>query len=111
MTGHTSAVMASENSVNYALRVIKPLLDGQGTTAEVSLDAEKRDVERMQDALSKTVIAQGCGSWYVLKLANGREWNAQIYPWSQGHYWYRSLFPAWKDWQFRVSLIGDPHPP
>lgn len=104
MTGHTSAVIASENSINYSLRVIKPLLDGKGTTAEVSLDAEKRYVEDMQQALSRRVIAQGCSNWYVFKLPNGKTWNAQIYPWTQAHYWYRCLFPVWKDWQFRVSL-------
>lgn len=104
MTGHTSAILAAENSINYALRVIKPLLDGQGTTAEVSLDAEQRFVYRTQDALSKTVLATGCGSWYVSKLDDGREWNSTVYPWTQGHYWYRCLFPVWKDWQFRVSF-------
>lgn len=95
--------MASENSINYALRVIRPLLDGKGTTAELSLDAEKKYVDQVQDRLSQTVLATGCGSWYVSKLDNGREWNATIYPWSQSYYWWRSLFPVWKDWQFRVS--------
>ncbi|KAF3766799.1 monooxygenase [Cryphonectria parasitica EP155] len=103
LTGHTSAIMASENSINYALRVIKPLLDGQGTTAELSFDAEQKYVYKMQDALSKTVLATGCGSWYVSKLDNGKEWNMAVYPWTQGHYWWRSLFPVWRDWQFRVS--------
>lgn len=103
LNGHTSVLMASENSCNYSLRVIKPLLDGGGTVAEVSLDAEKDYVGRIQEALSKTVLATGCGSWYVNKLDNGREWNATMYPWSSAHYWYRCLFPVWKDWQFRVS--------
>lgn len=103
LNGHTSVVMASENSCNYALRIIKPLLEGQGTVAEVSFSAEKQYANRVQDALSKTILATGCGSWYVTKLEDGREWNPTIYPWSQAHYWYRSLFPVWKDWQFRVS--------
>lgn len=103
LNGHTSVLMASENSCNYSLRVIKPLLDGGGTVAEVSLDAEKDYVGRIQEALSKTVLATGCGSWYVNKLDNGREWNATMYPWSSAHYWYRCLFPVWKDWHFRVS--------
>ncbi|KAJ4424050.1 hypothetical protein N0V82_001297 [Gnomoniopsis sp. IMI 355080] len=101
LTGHTSAVIASENSVNYALRIIKPLLDGKGTIAEVSPEAERKYVNQVQDALSKTVLATGCGSWYVTKLDDGREWNGTVYPWTQGHYWYRCLFPVWKDWHFR----------
>lgn len=95
--------MAIENSINYALRVIKPLLDGKGTTAEVSLDAEMRYVDSVQDALSKSVLATGCGNWYTMKLPNGREWNSTVYPWTQAHFWYRCLFPVWRDWQFRVS--------
>lgn len=104
LNGHTSVIMASENSCNYALRIIRPLLQGRGTVAEVSLAAEKDYVNNVQDALSKTVLAKECSSWYVHKLADGRQWNATTYPWSQAHYWYRSLFPIWKDWQFRVSL-------
>lgn len=105
MTGHTSAIIASENSTNYALRVIKPLLDGKGTIVEVSPEAERKYVDQVQDALSKTVLATGCGSWYVSKLDDGREWNGTIYPWTQAHYWYKCLFPVWKDWQFRVSDV------
>lgn len=104
VTGHTSAVIAIENSINYALRIIQPLLDGsKGTTAEVRFDAEQRYVGDSQAALAQTIHATGCGSWYVTKLADGRTWNSQIYPWSQAHYWWRSLFPVWKDWEFRVS--------
>lgn len=103
VTAHTSTVIAIENSINYALRIIKPLLDGKGTTAEVSFDAEQRYIEDSQAALSQTIHATGCGSWYVTKLEDGRQWNSQIYPWSQAHYWWRSVFPVWKDWEFRVS--------
>ena len=24
------------------------------------------------------------------------------YPWTQGHYWWRSLFPTWSDWNIKV---------
>lgn len=24
------------------------------------------------------------------------------YPWTQGHYWWRSLFPTWSDWYIKV---------
>jgi hypothetical protein len=39
--------------------------------------------------------------WYV----NGKEWNAMAYPWAQSHFWYRSLFPVWKDWDIKVSFL------
>jgi hypothetical protein len=27
------------------------------------------------------------------------------YPWTQGHYWWRSLFPTWTDWTIKVSFL------
>lgn len=104
-TGHTSAIMASENSVNYALRVIKPVLDGQASIASLKWDAEKQYSDRMQAALRNTVWNSGCQSWYVKKAGDGSEttWNAMSYPWSQAHYWYRSVFPVWEDWEYRAS--------
>lgn len=103
-TGHSSAVMASENSINYALRVIKPILDGEASAAEIKREAEQAYADRIQADLGKTVFASGCKSWYVQDLGDGKRWNAQTYPWTQAYYWYRSLFPVWSDWQYSVSL-------
>ncbi|KAL2859556.1 hypothetical protein BJX68DRAFT_116847 [Aspergillus pseudodeflectus] len=97
VTGHTSAIMASENSVNYALRVLKPVLDGSASSVEVKLEAEDTYIQNVQSALKDTVWHSGCNSWYV----NGKEWNAMAYPWAQSHFWYRSLFPVWKDWDIK----------
>lgn len=104
-TGHTSAIMASENSVNYALRVIKPVLEGRASIASLKWDAEKQYSDRLQAALRNTVWNSGCQSWYVKKASDGSEkaWNAMSYPWSQAHFWYRSLFPVRADWEYRVS--------
>ena len=66
-TGHTPAMMAAENSINYALRVIKPILDGNAKTLELRREAEERYVSRVQDDLAKTVWNSGCSSWYVRK--------------------------------------------
>lgn len=103
-TGHTSAFMASENSINYALRIIKPILDGSASVADVKPDAERKYVNKVQDALSKTVWASGCMSWYIRAKPGGKTWNASTYPWTQPYYWWRSLFPVWSDWQYSVSL-------
>jgi cation diffusion facilitator CzcD-associated flavoprotein CzcO len=104
-TGHTSAVMAAENSVNYALRVIKPVLDGRASIASLKWEAEEDYSDRMQEALRNTVWNSGCQSWYVRNKdgGEGKMWNAMSYPWSQAHFWYRSLFPVWSDWEYRVS--------
>ena len=105
VTGHTSVIMAAENSVNYALRVIKPVLDGRVSIASVKWEAEKEYSDRMQGALKNTVWNSGCQSWYIRNKegAADKTWNAMSYPWSQAHFWYRSLFPVWSDWEFRVN--------
>ncbi|KAL2816450.1 hypothetical protein BJX63DRAFT_387349 [Aspergillus granulosus] len=97
LTGHTSATMAAENSVNYALRVLKPVLDGSASTVEVKLSAEDAYIEKVQTALRNTVWDSGCTSWYV----SDKRWNATVYPWTQSHFWYKCLFPVWKDWDIK----------
>ncbi|KAB5578092.1 hypothetical protein GE09DRAFT_1168778 [Coniochaeta sp. 2T2.1] len=101
-TGHTSAIMAAENTINYALRIIKPILDGKASVAEVKLEAEKAYVEKVQTALRQTVFASGCNSWYFGRGegGEGNGWNGTTYPWTQAHFWRRSLFPVWRDWEF-----------
>ncbi|KAL2827500.1 hypothetical protein BJY01DRAFT_255663 [Aspergillus pseudoustus] len=96
-TGHTSAMMAAENSINYALRVLKPVLDGDAASIEVTRKAEHDYAYWVQDALSKRVWNAGCMSWYL----NDKKWNSMSYPWTQAHFWWRSLFPTWSDWSIR----------
>jgi cation diffusion facilitator CzcD-associated flavoprotein CzcO len=103
-TGHTSAIMASENTINYAMRVLKPVVDGDAEYVEIRADAEAQYAFSLQDALKQTVWSSGCDSWYVKRNKEaGIEWNAMSYPYSQGHFWYRSLFPRWADWVVKVS--------
>ncbi len=103
-TGHTSAIIAAENSINYALRVIRPVLDGRASIASLKWEAEREYSDRLQAALKDTVWNSGCQSWYIRSEDDGstKTWNAMSYPWSQAHFWYRSLFPVWSDWEFRV---------
>ncbi|ERT03339.1 dimethylaniline monooxygenase [Sporothrix schenckii 1099-18] len=101
-TGHTSTIMAAENSINFALRIIKPLLDGEGTQVDVKRSAEEQYVHRIQDALANTVWNSGCQSWYIDRTPGkeGKKWNGMTYPYSQIHYWYRCLFPTWSHWKY-----------
>ncbi|KAH7368441.1 hypothetical protein B0T11DRAFT_349995 [Plectosphaerella cucumerina] len=102
-TGHTSAVMAAENCINYALRVLRPVLQGKASIASVRPEAERDYVETIQRELAETVFNQGgCNSWYVREAgAAGGRWNGSTYPRSQADFWYRSLFPQWSHWEFR----------
>ncbi|KAA8900492.1 dimethylaniline monooxygenase [Sphaerosporella brunnea] len=95
-TGHTSCILASENTVMYALKVAKPILDGYASTVEPKEEAEKAYVKRVQDELQKSNFSKGgCSSWY--KSAKDG-WNATMYPWSQVHFYYTCKFVKWKDW-------------
>lgn len=103
-TGHTSVIMAAENSVNYALRIIQPVLSKKAGVVELTRQAEQTYVDRIQADLSKTVWNSGCQSWYVRPTEKGgKSWNAMSYPYSQAHYWYRSVFATWSDWTIQAE--------
>ncbi|WQF76651.1 Putative flavin monooxygenase, FAD/NAD(P)-binding domain superfamily [Colletotrichum destructivum] len=100
-TGHTSSIMALENSINYALRVLKPALEGRASTVDLKREAEQAYSDTIQAALQNTVWNSGCQSWYFIESGKGsKTWNAMSYPYSQAHFWYRSLFPVWTDWDY-----------
>ncbi|KAG0135060.1 putative monooxygenase [Tuber indicum] len=98
LTGHSSVIIAIENAVDYALRVLKPVLRGDASRVEVKEKSEKEYISWIQAELNKTVWNTGCTSWYT---SNG--WNAIGYPWSQLHYYYRSVFVNYKDWDITVT--------
>ena len=76
-TGHSSVILASENMVEYSLKFIEPILNGDVKTVEVKKEAEVSWTKKMQEKLKNTVwMNGGCHSWY--KTANG--WNATAYP-------------------------------
>lgn len=103
LTGHSSALLASENAINYSLRLIKPILDGDAVTVDVRSEAEARYKRKIQAALQDTVwLSGGCSNWYTGTL-NGKKYNAVSYPWWQPHYWYSCLFPKWSDFEYTVS--------
>ncbi|KAM4064976.1 l-lysine 6-monooxygenase (NADPH-requiring) domain-containing protein [Hirsutella rhossiliensis] len=102
-TGHTSTIMAIENAINYSLRVIKPVIDGDATVVEIKREAEERYSQQLQQNLQKTVWWGGCRSWYTKEGPDGKKWNAMTYPHSQGHYWYKCLFPVYRDWSYTMT--------
>ncbi|PGG97824.1 hypothetical protein GX51_07136 [Blastomyces parvus] len=97
-SGHASIIMASENNINYALRILKPVLGGKAEVVELKREAEESYAYKVQAILDKTVFnAGGCQSWYI----QDNKWNPIAYPWSQAYMWYRSLFPTWSDWNIQ----------
>ncbi|KAF8583212.1 4-hydroxyacetophenone monooxygenase [Ramaria rubella] len=97
-TGYTSVIFAVENQVNYALKIIEPLINGYASEFEVKHEAENKYLESLREASSNRVW-NTCQSWYV---AGGR--NSTLYPWSQIYLWWRSLYPRWSDWDYKVVV-------
>lgn len=76
-TGHSSVVMASENTVMYTLNFIKLLLRGDATAVDVKHEAEVAFTQEIQAELQKMVfMSGGCTSWYFTEGG----WNPTVYP-------------------------------
>lgn len=103
-TGHTSTIMAIENGVNYSLRLIKPILQGDATAVDVHLDAETQYIDQIQTDLQSTVWLSGCNNWYN-RAQDGTVRNAMAYPYSQPYFWYQCLFPKFSAFTYDVSYL------
>jgi len=55
-------VLTKSSMINYALRIIEPVLKGTMSTVEIKHEAEKSYVYRLQAALRKRVWMAGCNS-------------------------------------------------
>ncbi|KAM3529940.1 hypothetical protein MY4038_005157 [Beauveria bassiana] len=105
VTGHTSTVFAIENAINYSLRIIKPVLDGEAVSIDCLQDAEDRWDQRIQDGLKNTVWADGiCNNWYSRNAEGKQARNSSTYPFTQSDYWYRCLFPVYEDLKYTPAL-------
>lgn len=55
-------LILSHSSINYALRILKPVFNDEATAVEIKKDAEDNYVSWIQGALRKTVWNAGCQS-------------------------------------------------
>lgn len=101
-TGHSSVVMASENMINYSLKFIKLVLNGEARTVDVKKEAEIAYTNEIQEALKDTVWQSGCSSWYHTKDG----WNSTVYPYTQIDFWRRCAFPKYNDWNIAYTSKG-----
>ncbi|MCJ1354486.1 MAG: hypothetical protein MMC33_004475 [Icmadophila ericetorum] len=102
-TGHTSVILASENMVNYAMKFVKPIIQGEVDVVDVKKDAEIAWTSDIQSQLKDTVwMSGGCLSWYY----DQQGWNSTVYPRSQFDYIFRCMFPKWTDWNVTYTNKG-----
>lgn len=103
-TGHQSVILASENMVNYAIKFIGPILEGDADTVEVKQEAEIEYTQRLQRELKHSVFhAGGCVSWY---FEGETGWNSTVYSRSQIDHTLRCMFPKWSDWSITLTSKG-----
>lgn len=72
---HTSALLASESTINYIMRIIRPVLKGDAILVEPRRQAVLQWTAGVQRKLKDTVFPS-CTSWYQDR--NG--WNSVLYP-------------------------------
>ncbi|KAH6898028.1 hypothetical protein B0T10DRAFT_525456 [Thelonectria olida] len=112
-SGHLSVIYTTECQVNYTMRVITPLMKALRNkrsvlpsirsapdVVDVKPEAEKRDIDVVQQKAKKLVWASGCTSWAV-ESKTGR--NSMMFPDWQAKFWLRSVFVAWSDLTYRTK--------
>ncbi|KAL8736242.1 MAG: hypothetical protein Q9166_000397 [cf. Caloplaca sp. 2 TL-2023] len=100
-TGHSSVILASENMVEYNIKLIKKILRGDVSTIEVKKESEIAWTKLVQERLKRTVFNGGCHNWYQVD-----GWNSTGYPYSQIDFTFRCMFPKWSDWDFQYTRKG-----
>lgn len=75
VSGHSSAILASENVAGYALNFVRLVLSGEARTVEVKLDAERRYTADVQER-SADKVWQTCRGGYISETG----WNSSICP-------------------------------
>ena len=74
--GHNSALVYMESQIDYAVRVIKNIIDNNIKILDVKADVQAEYNKGIQKRLAKTNWNTGCKSWYL--TTDG--FNATMYP-------------------------------
>ncbi|KAF4949300.1 hypothetical protein FSARC_13507 [Fusarium sarcochroum] len=98
LSGHLSVIYTTECQFNFTLRVLRPVLTGRADIVEVAPEAEKRDIERVQEKAKRLVWATGCTSWFIDEKTDR---NTIMFPDWQFKFWLRSVFVSWSDFEYR----------
>ncbi|KAI1144970.1 hypothetical protein F4825DRAFT_445048 [Nemania diffusa] len=101
VSGHSSAILATENVAGYIINFVKLVLSGEARTVEVKVEAERQYTAEVQRR-SVDKIWQDCKGGYISK--NG--WNSSICPFNQIHFGFMCRFPNWNHWDIDYTTFG-----
>ncbi|GKT58567.1 monooxygenase y4iD [Colletotrichum tofieldiae] len=107
-TGQHSVIFHSECQINYACRLLRPVLTGstQADYIVVKPEAQKKDLASVHQKLQTLVFNSGCQSWWM----NSRtKKNTFIYPDPMYKYWLRTIFPTWSDFEIQRTQRREPY--
>ncbi|KAF5586912.1 monooxygenase [Fusarium pseudocircinatum] len=105
LSGHLSVIYTTECQINYTMRVLRPILKGKADIVEVTPEAERKDIDRVQEKARRLVWATGCTSWFIDEKTNR---NTIMFPDWQFKFWLRSVFVAWNDLEYRNVSTNRP---
>jgi cation diffusion facilitator CzcD-associated flavoprotein CzcO len=74
--GHNSALVYMESQIDYAVRVIKTIVDNNIKMLDVKAGVQAKYNKEIQKRLSKTNWNSGCKSWYLTEDG----FNSTMYP-------------------------------
>ncbi|KAK4047414.1 hypothetical protein OIV83_005461 [Microbotryomycetes sp. JL201] len=106
-TGHSSVIFTSECQVTMMLKLVKPILNKiskvelqlPAPSIEVTHEAQQRYNEAVRNEMKKKVWEKDGGvSWYVDQKTG---LCTTLYPWSQIHFWWHSLWPNKSDFSYQ----------
>lgn len=102
-TGQHSVIFHSECQINYACRLLRPVLSKGADAIEVKDAAQKRDLEWVHSRMPGLVFNSGCQSWWMNPETKK---NTFIYPDPMVLYWLRTIFPSWSDFTIKGRQSG-----
>lgn len=80
--------------VNYALKVLRPIIDNMSTSVEPHEGATKIFNDRLQSKLHDSPYSQ-CNSWY---RSGVKRKIAATWPGLGSSFWWQTLSPTWGDY-------------
>lgn len=97
-TGQHSVIFHSECQINYACRLLRPVLKEGARSIMVKSEAQAKDLAWVHEKLKGLVFNAGCSSWWMDPKTKK---NTFIYPDPMYKYWLRTIFPRWSDFEIR----------